>query len=276
MNLICHSEFRDKLVSIVLPTFNGGKFIALAIESALNQRHSNIEVLIIDDGSNDDTSTIVASFKDPRIRYIQKDNSGLQKTLNYAIPLLNGEYFARLDADDYIDPDHIKNALEILENSRCISAVFSLWKVIDGKGDDLPDCGKNYPAISFSHCRKLLPYRNCLVGPSLVIRSEVLKEFKYANWAAGMEDYHLSLRLVAAGHQFGFTGKPSYIYRRHAESITARTNYKDLMLRQAAIKFSGLAVGVMCLEWGHFHMNLLIQAFRDFGYGLKRVLSNAQ
>src|SRR4030042_3106655 len=96
-------------VSIILPTYNGGRFITKAIKSVLGQSFADYEFLIVDDGSTDNTPEIVKEFsrKDKRIRYVREEtNQDFQQALNQGLQLAEGEYIARIDDDDiWIDED---------------------------------------------------------------------------------------------------------------------------------------------------------------------------
>jgi len=88
------ASFQTPLVSVVLPVCNGGAYLAESIQSILTQTYTNIELIIIDDGSTDNSSEIVRTFLDPRIRFCNQSNQGLPATLNRAIRLSKGEYIA--------------------------------------------------------------------------------------------------------------------------------------------------------------------------------------
>ncbi len=110
-------------VSIILPTYNGALWIKNSIQSLLNQSFYDWELLVINDGSVDNTDEVVASFKDDRIKYIKNENNlGLQKTLNKGISLANGEYIARIDDDDeWIDIRKLEQQVEYLDNNqKCV------------------------------------------------------------------------------------------------------------------------------------------------------------
>ena len=97
-------------VSVIMSVHNGEDYLELSIESILNQTHTNIEFIIIDDGSTDGSPQIIEKYKsvDKRIKYIQQENIGLTKTLNKALMYCTGEYIARQDADDRSMPDRLE------------------------------------------------------------------------------------------------------------------------------------------------------------------------
>lgn len=92
-------------ISILLPVFNAERYLREAIKSLLNQTYDNFELLIVDDGSTDNSMKIASEFGDSRIRLLPKKHSGLIETLNYGLEHARGQWIARMDADDAALPD---------------------------------------------------------------------------------------------------------------------------------------------------------------------------
>lgn len=90
-------------ISVIIPTYNREKYVKKCLDSILNQTLKDIEIIIVDDGSQDNTKEIVNSYKDKRIKYIYKNNTGIGDTRNKGISLSKGEYISFVDIDDYID-----------------------------------------------------------------------------------------------------------------------------------------------------------------------------
>lgn len=106
------------LVSIIMPTYNCGRFIAESINSVLSQTYTNWELLIVDDCSADNTAEVVASFKDPRILYQRNEhNSGAAVTRNTALRLAKGKYIAFLDSDDLWMPEKLERQIAFMEKN---------------------------------------------------------------------------------------------------------------------------------------------------------------
>ena len=104
------------LVSIIIPAYNAAKYISETLESALNQTYENIEVIVVDDGSTDDTVNIVEKVIDQRIILLRQINSGQCAASNLGIKHANGDYIKFLDADDILNLDHIKIQVDSLKN----------------------------------------------------------------------------------------------------------------------------------------------------------------
>lgn len=105
----------DTYISVVLPVYNGSRYLREAIGSTLSQSYVNFELLIIDDGSTDDSASIVSSCTDPRIRFYSQENKGLAATLNRGIALAKGAYIARQDQDDISLPDRLSKQVAFME-----------------------------------------------------------------------------------------------------------------------------------------------------------------
>src|SRR5437868_2983730 len=109
------------LVSIIMPAYNAGKYIAEAIQSVRAQTHKNWELLICDDGSTDGTVAIISSFKEPRIRFFTQPHAGVSAARNLAMGNMLGDYFCFLDADDVLPPNSLTARLEMLERDKSLS-----------------------------------------------------------------------------------------------------------------------------------------------------------
>lgn len=120
------------LVSIVIPTFNAGLLLSRALETALGQSHENIEVIVVDDGSDDGSTDGLPS--DPRLRLIRQENAGKSAAMNRALDELSGEFYCVLDADDAMHPDRVAAQIEAFKNAPDLAAVFCGHElIVNGK-----------------------------------------------------------------------------------------------------------------------------------------------
>jgi len=107
-----------ELVSIIMPSYNCGRFIAESIRSVLAQTYENWELLIVDDCSTDDTASVVKAFADPRIRYQRnRQNEGAALTRNKALLAAKGRYIAFLDADDIWAPEKLEKQIAFMQQN---------------------------------------------------------------------------------------------------------------------------------------------------------------
>lgn len=105
---------QKKPVTVLMPVYNGAKYLREAIDSILAQTFTGFEFLIVNDGSTDDTESIIRSYSDPRIRLINQKNGGVSSALNTGLKNAEGEYIARFDADDICYPERLKEQYEFM------------------------------------------------------------------------------------------------------------------------------------------------------------------
>jgi len=152
------------LVSIITPCFNGERFIAETIESVLGQNYQNWEMIIIDDGSTDNTPAIVKQYErqDPRIRYIYEPNSGSATARNKGIKDAEGQYIALLDYDDVWYPDFLQNQIGFMKQKNAL-CVCSSYERMNERSETIGHVTKPKPRIQL----KDMYVRNhvgCLTG----------------------------------------------------------------------------------------------------------------
>lgn len=126
------------LVSIVIATYNMAAYVPLAVKSVLDQIYKNIEVIIVDDGSTDDTRDALKTYlSDPRVRYFFQENKGQAAAKNYGVRESQGEYVAFLDGDDMWDPEKLDLQIPLLLQSEAVGLVYSRVLYIDETGKEL-------------------------------------------------------------------------------------------------------------------------------------------
>ena len=111
-------------VAVIIPTYNSAKYLPEAVESVLMQTHKRLELIIVDDGSTDDTASVIAKYTD-RIRYIHQSNEGSYKARNRGIQTTKSRYVAFLDADDVWMPNKLETQLDFLRANPTLGLVFS-------------------------------------------------------------------------------------------------------------------------------------------------------
>jgi len=126
-------------VSVIVATYNRANFIDRAIKSILNQIYQDFEIIIVDDGSSDNTEEIIKGYKDKRIIYIKhKKNQGISTARNTGIKRAKGEYIAFLDSDDEWFPEKLERQVVLLQNeSSEVGVVYSDLRYIDENGKDM-------------------------------------------------------------------------------------------------------------------------------------------
>ncbi len=181
-------------ISVVMPAYNAGDHVIPAIRSILVQTVEDFELIVVDDGSTDDTAAVVDSFDDDRIRLIQLEkNVGIAAARNTGIEEARGEYVACHDADDRSRPDRFERQLEFLESREAIAAVGTGARLVDESGE-LIARRHVLTDVSLSD----LVEENYFVHASMMFRRSALEEVGgYDGWFEPADDFELILRLAA-------------------------------------------------------------------------------
>jgi glycosyltransferase involved in cell wall biosynthesis len=191
-------------VSVVIPAYNAAGWILEAIQSALDQTHQPIEVIVVDDGSTDDTSLIAGRFPPP-VRLLRKPNGGPAAARNFGIASASGEWIALLDADDRWKPCKLEKQLALAVPD--VALVYTGLE--DEEAPDLPD------PITFND----LWAANCIANSSVLVRRNTviaLGGFDEDPRLKSVEDYHFWLRLAFSGARIVACQEPLTFYRRGA------------------------------------------------------------
>ncbi|MCX8080646.1 MAG: glycosyltransferase family 2 protein [Bacteroidia bacterium] len=205
------------LISIIMPVYNGEKFLKASIESILNQTYQNYELIILNDGSTDASEKICLRFTDKRIRYHYHSNMGLAKTLNRGIELAKGRYLARQDHDDISMQDRLEKQVCYLENNKDVLLVGTCGNIIDEHGKYI---GKHqHPTLS-SVLHFDLMFDNPFIHSSVMFKKEHNgKKFFYPENPDIFEDYGMWSEMSFYGKvvNLDYTG---ILYRHHEAGIS--------------------------------------------------------
>lgn len=265
------------LISILLPVYNAEKYLKESIESILYQTYKNLELIIINDGSTDDSKNIIKSYNDERIVYIEnKNNKGLIHSLNTGIDISKGEYIARMDSDDISFPERIENQLQFLIENPTISivgthAVFfteSIDKPI--KNWDL-DLKNTQP----SEIRNTLKWENCIIHPSICMRKSIAKDLLYDETQKNYEDYDLWLRASAMNIEIGKINQPLLYYRVQPNSITQKMiRNNNFYIQIAAVKYRFFKRSLLEGKLNIYTLSVLLIILYDLLMGLGKYIKS--
>lgn len=187
-----------KKVSVIIPVYNAEKYIAATVKSVFSQTYKNFEIIIIDDGTPDNSVKICQQFNDSRIKIIHQRNRGLPGARNTGIRHAQGDYLAFLDADDIWLPEKLEKHVEHLNNSPTVGISFCYSAFINEQGNSTGICQKPRKLYditpSYVLCRN--PVGN---GSAAVIRREVFEDIKFQDNLYGtIEDFYFDERLRRA------------------------------------------------------------------------------
>jgi len=195
------NPIENKLVSVIIPTYNAGKYIRQSITSVMAQDYNNWELIVVDDGSTDDTERIVSEFlNDHRICYVKKKNSGVSNSRNFGANLAKGDYFCFLDADDFYHSTNLSEKVTVLNTYPAIALVHSDVRMTDEAGRPT---GVYNTGLSGDNLHlKILQWQECVVPApsSIMLRKDIF--YTAGQWdplfsTAADQDFFIS---VAAKH----------------------------------------------------------------------------
>jgi len=217
----------SKKVSIIIPTYNGEKYIKETIDSCLNQSHEDIEVIVIDDCSSDNTVKILKSYEDKINLTVNKTNKGIVKNLNSVTLRLESDYFIFLGHDDILPKNHIEIMLSEFDDDTV--AVHCNSILIDGNGNEIKLNRSDDKQIQkTNNCMFELSIDNFISSCGMLHRTEIFQ--KLNGWDERYKNYGEWLYYIKA-LQFGsikYTTKTKAYYRRHETNITNTFKKKNV------------------------------------------------
>jgi glycosyltransferase involved in cell wall biosynthesis len=208
----------EPLISVIIPSYNRAEFVVDAVKSALGQTYSPLEVIVVDDGSTDETKKRLEPSLN-RIRYVHQLNRGVAAARNTGIEAAKGELIAFLDADDLWSPEKLLRQVKVIEDRQEVGLVHSNIYYF---GTDVPqDCvTKDGMTVYEGDCYAQLFLRNRITTSSVMVRRECLEKvglFDERIRKASTEDYDLWIR-IARYFEFGYVADPLVFYRVHANN----------------------------------------------------------
>jgi glycosyltransferase involved in cell wall biosynthesis len=216
------------LVSVVIPSYNHGRYIAAAVRSVLAQSMGDFELIVIDDGSTDDSLTVLARFDDPRMRVIAQENQGAHAAINAGLGQARGEYLAILNSDDAYHPERLARLVNALRDDQRAGLAASYVEIIDADGfvvgvkhghRDLSPYALPHPERSFragEDLRRALTTENYLATTSnFVFRRDVWRAVGDFRPLRYTHDWDFALR-VARRYDLVLLPQPLVQYRVHA------------------------------------------------------------
>ncbi len=254
MNAAVINEYEQKpLVSVILPVYNGAKTIQRAVQSILLQTYGNFELIVINDGSIDNTRSILNNFNDRRLTVLEQGNKGIVISLNRGIEISKGQYIARADADEVSHPERLKKQVDFLEKNSDTGIVGTATEVVypDGKTNI-----RYRPADTASiikNITKVCPFSH---GSVLIRKSVFNKVGPYdleSSVNLNAEDFDMWIKIMLAGYDMANLPDVLVSYYREPDSITRRVSLLErlkqkMLLRIKIIKSLNLSY------WEYFNL----------------------
>jgi glycosyltransferase involved in cell wall biosynthesis len=259
-------------ISVIIPAYNQGQYLAAAIQSVLSQTYQHFEIIVVDDGSTDDTRQVVDEFPDKRIRYLYQQNQGLSAARNTGIRHAMGEYLSLLDSDDLFLPTKLEVLLKRLEQDPALGMVAGQAIPFDENGLMLE---KIYSIPLPEDGAQLLLSNPLHVGSVLVRRSAQEAVGYFDESLRSCEDWDMWLRMVRAGYRSGWVDHPVSLYRFHNAQMTrnsAQMTEASFAVLDKVFGDPGLVAGWKVLRnhaYGNAYLRAAAQAYhsQNFGYG---------
>ncbi len=207
-------------VSIIIPTYNAEKYISQAIDSILNQTYDNYEIIVVDDGSTDDTYQVLAPYQE-HIRYSYQENQGVAISRNSGMAMARGDLIAFLDADDFFLPQKLAKQVACFEKDANLGMVISGWCIVDGQGKKIFDVEpwKCSPQLNLTTAVLHKPARP---SATMIRRQWCEGVGGFDSFLASGEDLDLLLRLMLLDCPAIWLSEVLVGYRQHSRSLMSQ------------------------------------------------------
>lgn len=204
-------------VSVIIPSYNRAKLLGRAIDSVLHQTFSDYEIIVVDDGSKDNTKDVLKAY-DGKIKYIYQANRGISGARNQGIKEARGEYIAFLDSDDSWIPEKLAEQIKVLEANKNVGIVYSKLQMINDKGEH---CGVKPKHKSGKNFRELIEIGGDIPTSSVMARRECFEKVGvFDESLQQMEDIDMWIRIAKNYDLYEITDKILAYYYRHDEQVT--------------------------------------------------------
>lgn len=216
----------EPLISVIIPVYQVGAFVAHCIESVINQTYKNLEIILIDDGSTDGSGEICDQYadNDNRIKVVHQENCGLSTARNRGIELAKGEYLSFIDSDDWVDERFIKVMYEISVEAGCDIVQCGFQNVVNDctRGDKREGNYTVYSAREFSIATYTLLSWKCNVAWNKLYKAALFDGIRFPIGKIH-EDEFTTYKLVWRANGIAVTNTGLYFYRQRPDSITGKT-----------------------------------------------------
>lgn len=226
----------NPVVSVIIPCRNYGRYLREALDSVLDQSLGDLEVLLFNDDSTDETDQVARSFsRDRRVKYVHQTRQGLARTRNFGLTQATGRYIQFLDADDVLLPEKLATQSQHLDRDVEAAATYAPHLTIDASRRTIEE------PIPWRQISEVDPVRDLVtrwdrdlhIPPvCFLFRREHLGGIRFDPALPTHEEWHFYLQLLIQGGQFRATVEPLALYRRHAGSLSTDSARMEAGRRQ--------------------------------------------
>jgi glycosyltransferase involved in cell wall biosynthesis len=228
------------LVSAIIPTYNRAHLVGEAVDSVLGQTYGNIEVIVVDDGSTDDTQAELKRYGN-RIRVITQQNAGPSAARNLGIDASRGEFVSFLDSDDLWLPSKIERQVKLMQEAGesvpcCLCNILMQWNDREIASFEISSLKSSVPEGIWSNAAEVLATRFVLFNQGAMVRREVLNAIgSFDESLRLLEDYELALRLSLQG-PWAFIEEPLVVWRETAGSLYQKARHDDIRPQERLVE----------------------------------------
>lgn len=225
-------------ISVLVPVYNAEPYLEECIESILSQTYQNIELILVNDGSNDRSALICETFKanDSRVKVWHKENGGVSSSRNFALSVATGDYIVFVDCDDWLEPFHIQKLYDLLKASDADIAVGNFTQFIEDEGAFLIHIGKDdYFERTYSSLEWFEEQYNsdwclsqCFTVPWAKLYKRSLFEDIVYPTNRKVEDDYTTYKVYLLADKITFMNHSIYNHRKRSTSVTRRVNQADV------------------------------------------------
>jgi glycosyltransferase involved in cell wall biosynthesis len=229
------------LVSVYIPSHNYGRYLSDAISSVINQTYSEWELIVIDDGSQDQTQEIISNYAHhPKIRTVKTKGIGLTEVCNLAISMANGEFIIRLDGDDVFDENILLVLSNYLQKNADVALIFPDYYTVDEFGE-ITGHEYRHKIYDINHHVNVPPHGACTM-----VRLSILKEIGGYRTDLGAQDGFDLWTKISVKYKSINVNLPLFYYRQHGSNLT--TNSQKILFARRKIKYDAVSSALIDMQ----------------------------
>lgn len=214
----------NELISIIVPVYNVEQYLIKCVDSIINQTYTNIEIILVDDGSTDSSGFLCDSLskKDPRILVYHKENGGLSSARNFGIEKVRGAYLGFIDSDDYIDPDMYETLYNLIKKDNSDVSMCGLYNIYANRRDEQVNEVKTYLLNPEEAIKMVLDSKiTSVTAVNKLYKKQIFNDLRY-DFGKTSEDAFIIVRLLDKCKLISVTNERKYYYYHRYNSITKK------------------------------------------------------
>ncbi|MEG3955221.1 glycosyltransferase [Microcoleus sp. herbarium2] len=215
-------------VSVIIPAYNGDRYIAQAVESVISQTYKNWEIIVVDDGSTDDTRQALQPYVE-KIRYVYQENQGVAAARNRGIKESRGELIAFLDQDDFFLSDKLAGQVALFDAQPSLGIVNSGWRLVNEQGETISDI-KSWEYFPILNLKTWIVQMPVLPSAMMFSRKWLENVGGFNSEFDSVDDADLVLRLVLLGCESAWLPQVTVCYRQHDKNVSIKKSLEQANL----------------------------------------------